>query len=614
MKIVLALLILASCSSNEIRKTNYVLQEEDFAVYSGLIAPKASDYLKMETSKMIRSFAGENENFFAKLPASVDLSTGLPEAGNQGKENSCTGFALAFAVKSFQENRELGWGLADHLFSPSFIYNQLNGGKDEGIDLTEALDFIGREGVVPLNVMPYREGDFKSQPSEAARKLALDFRGLGYRRIDEKNISHIKAHLASGEPVLLVIEMHENFLKRGMQRSKGIYREKEGKTLGYHALAAVGYDQKGIKILNSWGKGWGENGFGWIAENFAPEVIKQAFIVYDTPTPQATVAALSSGNWEERALAKGEAPAKSVAQGSLSGLKSGAYELSDQLLIVPEEAGMTLGNQWLRLAQPLSEAGSFASLDFKNGDVRLEDDALKSGNINKILFYFSSTLPVSTNQGVTFGSARDDVHRIYGIPDFVDETGKETYFFHAIAENWGGVKITKHASLNFQFNTDGRVGFMSLENVFKNVVTGTALQKVEKAGEGISGDISFTPPPGFTDVNKSVWEGTGYGYFIKNSANISEYIAVKSFQTTEPVSDSLLKTRMEADAKTYPMTGSPASRSFAGLDWTCRDGGTTYFCYGGDESTLYQIQIASDKPIASLSWPEVFLQSIKIKK
>lgn len=627
--ILIGYLFCVGCSSNEVHKTNYVLKEDNFIAYSGLIAPKASDYLKMETSKMIRSFAGAGGDTFSHLPPEVDLASGLPEAGNQGNQNSCTGFALAFAVKSFQENRELGWGLADHLFSPAFLYNSLNGGKDEGVDLADVLEFISNHGTVPLSVMPYNEADFRTQPTEVAKEIALNFRGLGYRRLDEKNVHYLKASLAAGEPVLLVIEMYENFLKRGMQQSAAVYSKKGGKSLGYHALVAVGYDAKGIKILNSWGKTWGENGFGWIDTDFAPKVIKQAFIVYDTPTPPATVALFNSRKMPEQSLAHQETVSKPVAQKSSGGIKSGAAELSDRLLILPEEAGITINGEWLRLAQELKVSDKFFTvktsdlfnnIDLKNGSLRVQDDGLQSGNVNKILFYPNSEIPIYTNEGVTFGSKREDVHRIYGAPDFVDQTGLETYFFHAITENWGGIKITKHASLNFQFNDDGTVSFMSLENVFKDVLMGKGMQKVEGAVEGavegITSDdklLRFTPPAGFTDVNKSVWPGTGYGYFIKNPENNSEYIAVKSFQTTEAVSDSLIQTRMEANAKIYQMTGNVLPRSFAGLDWKCQDGGTAYFCYGGRGTTLYQIQIASGKLIAHLPWPEAFLQSITIK-
>ena len=58
----------------------------------------------------------------------IDLSALLPEVGYQGMLNSCTTWAVGYAVKSFQENVERNWGVVseDHIFSPSFLYNQRN--------------------------------------------------------------------------------------------------------------------------------------------------------------------------------------------------------------------------------------------------------------------------------------------------------------------------------------------------------------------------------------------------------------------------------------------------------------------------------------------------------
>jgi hypothetical protein len=54
------------------------------------------------------------------LPSSVDLSRDFPLPGDQGNQNSCVGWALGYAIKTYQERVELGWSLetAEHQFSP----------------------------------------------------------------------------------------------------------------------------------------------------------------------------------------------------------------------------------------------------------------------------------------------------------------------------------------------------------------------------------------------------------------------------------------------------------------------------------------------------------------
>ena len=67
-----------------------------------------------------------------QVPKAVDLSSHFPEPGDQGKQNSCVGWAVAYALKSYQEGLERSWGTAppQHRFSPAFIYNQLNKSPD----------------------------------------------------------------------------------------------------------------------------------------------------------------------------------------------------------------------------------------------------------------------------------------------------------------------------------------------------------------------------------------------------------------------------------------------------------------------------------------------------
>ena len=43
-----------------------------------------------------------------QLPLAVDLSKDMPPVGNQGKQNSCVAWAVAYVLKSYQEKIEEG--------------------------------------------------------------------------------------------------------------------------------------------------------------------------------------------------------------------------------------------------------------------------------------------------------------------------------------------------------------------------------------------------------------------------------------------------------------------------------------------------------------------------
>lgn len=629
----------------------FVFEEEDFQVYSGVITQSAEDYLIMEESKMTRSFAGPDQQAFANLPPKADLSVMLPPAGSQGRQNSCTGWTVAYAIKSFQENRELGWGFSPaKLFSPAFIYNQVNEGKDEGADLKDVMDFVVQNGTVPLALMPYNENDFQKSPSEAAKRLALGFRALGYRRINEKDVMLVKSYLAAGEPVMIVIEVFETFLKRGMKKSGGIYQEAKGKNYGHHALVAVGYDdaKHAVMVLNSWGEEWGENGYGFIAYDFFPKVSLRAYILYDTPTPSVTVAAITGASSDGLLAVGGIGTATTVAYTTkhlddpavpknpdAGRLIAGVVGADEPLLIVPNEGGITLNGQWLRLAENLTRAREFLSpatsvrfegFNHASDDIHVTGSTLSQGAIAKLSFFASDRIPVFTNQGATFGTPRADIQRMYGVADHVDLVSHaETYFFHAVKEDWGGLKVTKHAALTFTYRQD-RVDYMTLESVFKKVVQGQALQDVDseeitRGGDTTTitapdGKIAFTVPVRFSDMKKALWEGLGYGYFITNPVNPEESLFIKVFMLTAPVTPEVLSTRIAADLKQVQLSHLPSNpKTLAGITWQeVYSTETAKFLryYGAKGSDIYQVLVIADGDAKAAAWIPAFLDSIRV--
>lgn len=54
---------------------------------------------------------------------------------------------------------------------------------------------------------------------------------------------------------------------------------KGGKVNGYHAVAAIGYDKKGVVIKNSWGRSWGDEGLATIPYNELNEACIEAWTI-----------------------------------------------------------------------------------------------------------------------------------------------------------------------------------------------------------------------------------------------------------------------------------------------------------------------------------------------
>ncbi|MCA1794525.1 MAG: C39 family peptidase [Desulfobacteraceae bacterium] len=217
-------------------------------------------------------------------PLSVDLSTNFPAPGDQGRQGSCVGWATAYALKTYHEKLEMGWSLntADHLFSPAFVYNQINGGQDEGSYIFQALDLAVNQGVATLRHMPYSDTDYVTQPSAAARAEAAGYRAAEWYRINDT--SQIKAALVNRNPVVAGITVYQQLMD--LHGADSVYSTDTGQNHGGHAVTIVGYDDNryggAFKVINSWGRSWGDDGYFWIPYNFAAQdILSEAYVLKD---------------------------------------------------------------------------------------------------------------------------------------------------------------------------------------------------------------------------------------------------------------------------------------------------------------------------------------------
>lgn len=223
-------------------------------------------------------------------PRSIDLSPNFPTPGDQGNQNSCVGWATAYALKSYQERVEIGWPLntPDHLFSPSFLYNQINYQQDRGSYINEALDLAVNTGLATLSKMPYSDQDYLTQPSQAAFTEAADFKAAGWRRVNDT--SQIKAALANGRPVVGGISVYEQLMQ--LRGTDSVYNTASGNNQGGHAITIVGYDDDryggALKVINSWGQAWGDGGYFWMPYQFAASgIMSEAYVLEDAENSQA---------------------------------------------------------------------------------------------------------------------------------------------------------------------------------------------------------------------------------------------------------------------------------------------------------------------------------------
>jgi hypothetical protein len=218
------------------------------------------------------------------LPQSIDMSAQFPQPGNQGQQASCVGWAVAYALKSYQEGVERHWSLntPDQVFSPAYIYNQIktSANCNGGTSYVEALNLLRREGVATWSTFPYDSTQCSRLPDAATKQQARQFAIADWRRVNVQDETEVKNQLAAGFPVLagIVVDLPLYRLSQ-----KNIYSQYSGQSVGGHAVVVVGYDdsKNAFKIINSWGQGWGDNGFGWISYVAFRQIAREGYVAQD---------------------------------------------------------------------------------------------------------------------------------------------------------------------------------------------------------------------------------------------------------------------------------------------------------------------------------------------
>ncbi len=222
------------------------------------------DYANLNRAYFDDDVRSDFEDGAKSLPRSIDLSGNFPVPGNQGRQGSCVGWAVSY-LKSYQERLEERWEFSRSTrFSPAWIYNQINDGRDGGSHPLEAMRLIQSSGAATLATMPYDPNDYLTQPGQAAINEARNFLGGDIKIID--SINQYKRALAHRVPFVLGIPTYPSLDR--LRGANAVYNDLSGANGGGHAVVVVGYDDDrfggAFRVLNSWGRGWGDRGFFWI--------------------------------------------------------------------------------------------------------------------------------------------------------------------------------------------------------------------------------------------------------------------------------------------------------------------------------------------------------------
>lgn len=222
-------------------------------------------------------FASFGRQFAASLDPSlwqeIDLSWHKPSILDQKSTSSCVGHAVC----SGMETCYMQSGRPKIDFNPFFPYGLINGGRDQGAMISDALKALKQYGIclkgdLPNGVM------FKNQFPQQAFTNALRFRLLQAFKCD--TFEDICSAISLGFICPLGIMVGSNFANLD---SEGVSPLPAGGG-GGHAILGVGLKRSSrygwlIKIQNSWGLSFGMKGYCYIHKAHFRSMTPDAFAI-----------------------------------------------------------------------------------------------------------------------------------------------------------------------------------------------------------------------------------------------------------------------------------------------------------------------------------------------
>lgn len=247
------------------------------------VAPPRATGLVPDTEEDLQS-APRVPVYRAFLPSRADLSKYFPPPGDQGSIGSCVGWAVGYAARAYYAAAVEGRNLKDrsNIPSPQFIYDsikQLGPCATAGAQISGALRLL-KQGSLSLREYP-SSSSVCAPPTPAQAARATDFRIDDWEIITPSSaqfLDQVKGLIYESRPVIIGMRLTPSFdrLKAGE-----IYRGrcKSDASCDSHAMVIVGYDEarQAFKLINSWGRDWGERGFGWLSYDSALTEIHSAY-------------------------------------------------------------------------------------------------------------------------------------------------------------------------------------------------------------------------------------------------------------------------------------------------------------------------------------------------
>jgi Papain family cysteine protease len=219
------------------------------------------------------------------VPSSKDLRESWWKIGDQKSTGSCVGWAAADSVLRWHFTKAGRLGDTEWL-SPRFQW-MASKETDEftaqpttfvesaGTSLKAALDISRKWGAVRNSVLPFASG--KLYPGEVATfyAIATQLKIAAYFNLG-RDVTAWRSWLANNGPILTRLNVDATWDAATQNQGK-LSTYKPSTTRGGHAVALVGYTSSNFIVRNSWGTGWGDQGFAYATNTYAKQAFTEAY-------------------------------------------------------------------------------------------------------------------------------------------------------------------------------------------------------------------------------------------------------------------------------------------------------------------------------------------------
>lgn len=213
---------------------------------------------------------------------------------NQGDEGACTGFGLASVIDYIYWDRMIREQFGEHgsrntadikamagevdelpdpvsafmLYDAAKLYDEWDGEDYSGSSCRGALKGWHKHGVCGEAL--WRRTSNSNDPPGSNWRVQAARRPLGaYYRVNARSIGDLQAAIFEVRAIYCSARVHEGWQKENLrtypdQQFAGLplpHIDFPHDKTGGHAFCMVGYNQDGFVIQNSWGRGWGLEGF-----------------------------------------------------------------------------------------------------------------------------------------------------------------------------------------------------------------------------------------------------------------------------------------------------------------------------------------------------------------